>query len=285
MARARNIKPALFKNEILGVADPLYTLLFEGLWILADREGRVEDRPLRIKGEIFPYREGIDMNAMLEWLQAEGFIKRYQSGIVKCIAIINFAKHQNPHKNESESELPAPEDERHSSTSAPDSIGTTSEKIGSAPADSLNLIPDSGSPQPDTPAPAEPPPRRARTRAADWAEDFDAIWQAYPRKPGMSRSNAEKAFGARIAEGAKASDMLAGVQAYAAYVVAMGTEPQFIKSPETFFGPGKHWQSDWTPPARASPPGQVTQLTKAGQATARNMEAWLERKRQEQSNA
>jgi hypothetical protein len=80
--------------------------------------------------------------------------------------------------------------------------------------------------------------------------------------------------------------MLAGVQAYAAYVVAMGTEPQYIKSPETFFGPGRHWASDWTPPARASPqPGQPTQLTKAGQATARNMEAWLERKRQEQEHA
>jgi hypothetical protein len=35
--------------------------------------------------------------------------------------------------------------------------------------------------------------------------------------------------------------------------------------------------------ARAGPPGgQVTQLTKAGQATARNMESWLEKKRQEQ---
>jgi hypothetical protein len=285
MARARNIKPALFKNEILGVADPLYTLLFEGLWILADREGRVEDRPLRIKGEIFPYREGIDINSMLEWLQAEGFIKRYQAAGVKCIVIINFAKHQNPHKNETESELPAPEDAQCSSISATESIGTTSEKIGSAPADSLNLIPDSGSPQPSTPAPAEPPPRGARTRAADWAEDFEAIWAAYPRKPGMSRANTEKVFAARIAEGAKPADMLAGVHAYAAYVVAMETEPQFIKSPETFFGPGKHWQSDWTAPARASPPDQVTQLTKAGQATARNMDAWLERKRQEHNNA
>jgi uncharacterized protein YdaU (DUF1376 family) len=87
----------------------------------------------------------------------------------------------------------------------------------------------------------------------DLAEDFEVIWAAYPRKPGMSRSNTEKVFAARIAEGAKPPTMLAGVQAYAAYVVAMGTEPQFIKSPETFFGPGKHWESDWTPQPRASP--------------------------------
>lgn len=279
MARARNIKPALFKNEVLGVADPLYTLLFEGLWILADREGRVEDRPLRIKAEVFPYREGVDTNAMLNWLQAEGFILRYQARGVKCIVILNFAKHQNPHKNEAESELPGPEEAQDSSASASASIGTTSEKLGSAPADSLNLIPDSGFPQTSTPAPASPQPRKARPRAADWAEDFDAVWSAYPRKPGMSRSNTEKAFAARVAEGAKPTAMLAGVQAYAAYVVAMGTEPQFIKSPETFFGPGKHWESDWKPPARASPEPQL--LSKAGQATARNMESWLEQKRQE----
>ena len=54
MARARNIKPAFFKNETL-VELPVETrLLFIGLWTLADREGRLEDRPKRIKMEIYP---------------------------------------------------------------------------------------------------------------------------------------------------------------------------------------------------------------------------------------
>lgn len=35
----------------------------------------------------------------------------------------------------------------------------------------------------------------------------------------------------------------------------------------------------------AAPPGSTSTLTKAGQATARNMEAWLERKRQEQEQS
>src|SRR3954471_1805694 len=134
VARARNIKPGFFKNEILGVADPLYSLLFEGLWILADREGRLEDRPLRIKGELFPYRDGVDMEGMLGWLEANGFIQRYTASGKKCILVLEFVKHQNPHKNESESELPAPEE-----------IGTTPEILGSAPAESLSsdsLIPD-----------------------------------------------------------------------------------------------------------------------------------------------
>lgn len=155
MARARNIKPGLFKNEVLGVADPLYTLLFEGLWVLADRSGRLEDRPLRIKAEVFPYRDGISMPAMLDWLQANGFIRRYTVGGSGVIQILNFEKHQNPHKNEAESELPSIE-----SADAPsEKIGSAPESIGSTRADSLStdsgfLIPDTA---PPVPAPKAPP--------------------------------------------------------------------------------------------------------------------------------
>lgn len=146
MARARNIKPGLFKNEVLGVADPLYTLLFEGLWVLADRAGRLEDRPLRIKGEVFPYRDGIDMESMLNWLQGEGFIARYAVDGKRFIQILNFSKHQNPHKNEAPSEIPE------CSGACTEKIGTEPDKVGSTRADSLysdslysdslNLIPD-----------------------------------------------------------------------------------------------------------------------------------------------
>lgn len=141
MARARNIKPGFFKNEILGVADPLYSLLFEGLWVLADRSGRLEDRPLRIKGEVFPYRDGLNVDAMLNWLEYNGFIRRYTAQGKKCILVLEFVKHQNPHKNETESELPAPSDE----CTKHEEIGTVTEIIGSTRADSLSsdsLIPD-----------------------------------------------------------------------------------------------------------------------------------------------
>ena len=139
MARARNIKPGVFKNEVLGVADPIYTLAFEGLWLLADREGRLEDRPLRIKAETFPYRDGLDMDKMLDWLQQNGFITRYKHEGKAYIQITAFAKHQNPHKNEPDSVIPAQEEIE----SRTEEISTPSEEIGSAPADSLNLIPDS----------------------------------------------------------------------------------------------------------------------------------------------
>jgi hypothetical protein len=106
MARARNIKPALFKNELLGVIDPHITLLFQSLWMLADREGRLEDRPLRIKAETFPYREGLDVNGYLTELQRMGFIIRYSVCGQALIQIVNFKKHQTPHNTEKASELP-----------------------------------------------------------------------------------------------------------------------------------------------------------------------------------
>lgn len=147
MARARNIKPGIFKNEVLGVADPLLTILFEGLWVLADRDGKLEDRPMRIKAEIFPYREGLNVDEMLNWLQVNGFIRRYVAKGQKCIVVIEFVKHQNPHKNEAPSDLPDQESEL---------IGTPPEVIGSAPADSLST--DSGSLIPEEVAGAVAPP-------------------------------------------------------------------------------------------------------------------------------
>jgi hypothetical protein len=106
--RARNIKPGLFKNEILGSSDPLFTLLFEGLWCLADREGRLEDRPLRIKAEVFPYRDNLDIHRYLTELERTGFVQRYKVGELALIQVLNFKKHQNPHHTEKKSELPAP---------------------------------------------------------------------------------------------------------------------------------------------------------------------------------
>ena len=106
--RARNIKPAFFTNEILGTYDPIIVLLFSGLWCLADRDGRLEDRPLRIKAELFPYRENLDVNGYLTVLERDGFIVRYKIGGISYIQVLNFSKHQNPHHTEKSKNLPAP---------------------------------------------------------------------------------------------------------------------------------------------------------------------------------
>lgn len=142
MSRSRNIKPGFFANDRLAECSPLARLLFAGLWTIADREGRLEDRPKRIKAEVLPY-DDCDIESLLCELANGGFIARYTVEKAKYIQVIAFKKHQNPHKNEADSVIPPMESEEaqykhHTSTvQAPEQHSTN-------PADSLNLIPDSG---------------------------------------------------------------------------------------------------------------------------------------------
>lgn len=105
MARSRNIKPGFFCNEILAELEAFDRLLFIGLWCLADREGRLEDRPKRIKMELFPC-DSYDVDAGLESLRNAGFINRYSFEDFHVVEILNFSKHQNPHGSEKDSILP-----------------------------------------------------------------------------------------------------------------------------------------------------------------------------------
>ena len=105
MARARNIKPGLFSNELLVELPAFDRLAFIGLWCLADREGRLEDRVKRIKIELFPC-DDYDVEEGLARLAAAGFISRYQVAGFSVIEIINFQKHQSPHGSEKDSTLP-----------------------------------------------------------------------------------------------------------------------------------------------------------------------------------
>lgn len=101
MARTRNLKPAFFKNEDLAECDPMTRLLFAGLWTLADRSGRLEDRPKRIKAELFPY-DNCDIDSMLATLRGLGFVVSYEVEGQKYLEIPTFSQHQHPHPSEKE---------------------------------------------------------------------------------------------------------------------------------------------------------------------------------------
>ena len=101
MARARNIKPGFFVNDDLSDCDPLARILFIGLWTLADCEGRLKDRPRQIKAQILPY-DNCDADDLLINLEQSGFIQRYLVQGQPVMQVLNFLKHQNPHKNERE---------------------------------------------------------------------------------------------------------------------------------------------------------------------------------------
>ena len=141
--RARSIKPGICDNELLGTADPFCTLLFERLWMMADREGRLEDRPLRIKAKAFPYREGLDIEALLNWLHDNGFIQRYTAGD-RYIQVCKFSEHQKPHQNEKASIIPEPAEppkKQESTTKEPSQHNQGTKHLALTPS---SLTPDSG---------------------------------------------------------------------------------------------------------------------------------------------
>jgi len=105
--RARNIKPGFFLNSKLSEVPALTRILFIGLWCLADRRGRLEDDPKRIKGGVLPYDE-YDTSLGLAQLHEQGLIERYAKNGNHYIQIVKFEKHQYPHHREPESVIPAP---------------------------------------------------------------------------------------------------------------------------------------------------------------------------------
>jgi hypothetical protein len=179
MARARNIKPGYFSNEFLAELEPLARILFAGLWCWADREGRFEDRPKRIKADILPY-DDCDINKLLNDLMNahEQFIIRYEVDGKRYVQIVNFPKHQNPHIKEPASIIPAPPIKMKAPCENSASTVQEQEQNSSSPADSLNPITDSLNPI---------------TETNDISTFFETVWKLYPYKKGKGQiSNTQK---------------------------------------------------------------------------------------------
>lgn len=80
-------------------------VLFQGLWCLADREGRLEDRPKQIKLHIFPV-DKVSIETLLDELVEAKLIVRYVAEGQRCIWIPRFTEHQPVHPHEAKSSLP-----------------------------------------------------------------------------------------------------------------------------------------------------------------------------------
>lgn len=264
MARARNIKPSIMDNEELAELGALHRLLFIYLWMLADREGRLEDRPKRIAAQALPYDRSADVDQMLNDLASAGFLSRYTVGGVSVIQVLAFAKHQTPHVREAASSLPenkpAPAKElpKHDLGSAEASPRSPDSGF------SDSLIPDTGLPDTASSDAGD----CAKATKPECPEGFEQAWREYPQRPGASRADSLKAWKARVREGVDPQSLIDGVLRYAAYCRACQTDPSYIKQPATFFGPGRHYEADWTPPARASPRNGAPEHRNAAAARA-----------------
>lgn len=158
MARSRNIKPGFFTNDVLGELPALTRLLFAGIWTICDREGRLEDRPKKIRAEVLPYDQ-CDADEMLQQLHDAGFIQRYQAGGKNVIQVLAWAEHQNPHMKEAASTLPAPDKHQTSTVLEQVEEQPIPEQAGLIPS---SLIPDS----------LLPPSRSAKSSGSRLPEDW-----------------------------------------------------------------------------------------------------------------
>jgi hypothetical protein len=107
--RIRTVKPCFFKDEELADLGPYAMLLFEGLWCMADSEGRLEDRPRRIKVEAAPYFD-VDADELLQKLHDGGFIRRYEANGERYIQVTKFRDHQRITGKEAETPSSIPEE-------------------------------------------------------------------------------------------------------------------------------------------------------------------------------
>ncbi len=202
MARARNIKPAFFNNDELAEIEPIGRLLFIGLWTICDYKGNLEYRPKKIKASILPY-DNCNVDELSINLEQSGFIQSYSNNGITYINIVNFTKHQNPHKNERDkgSDVPCFNDEGSqlfdlkSSRIKSDNIAINPDNNGTNHADSFILIPDSLS--------LIPEPLNAPDKSAECLIRIFNHWVGSMNKSSATKFTAgrKKAIKARLKEG------------------------------------------------------------------------------------
>lgn len=110
MARIRYLKPDFFRDEDLAEHPFWVRILYQGLWCFADKAGRLEDRPRRLKADIFPYddvdvEDGLQILAKEKNVTKRPFIVRYQANGRPYIQVIQWW-HQKPHHTEPDSIIP-----------------------------------------------------------------------------------------------------------------------------------------------------------------------------------
>ena len=122
MPRIRSIKPEFFKHWELYKAEkesglPI-RLAYEGLWTVADKEGRFRYVPQQLKLDVLPYDE-VDFEKVFAVLVHNGWVISYQVDGKQYACIPTFKDHQRITGSEatSESKIPAPpEPTNHSTT-------------------------------------------------------------------------------------------------------------------------------------------------------------------------
>lgn len=107
--RIRTVKPEFFTHADLADLDKIsqlpIRLSFLGLWCCCDREGRFKWDPRRLGVQILPY-DYVDFEIILEILNTNGYIEKYEVDGKTYGWVPSFHRHQVINNREQESSLP-----------------------------------------------------------------------------------------------------------------------------------------------------------------------------------
>jgi hypothetical protein len=115
VARIRTIKPSFFKSRTIASLPLRARLTFQGLWCMADDEGRLVYDPRLVKADVWPLDDDVtaeDINADIDALTESAVIVRYTLGEGskqrEYLAISGWKEHQKINRP-SVSVIPAPD--------------------------------------------------------------------------------------------------------------------------------------------------------------------------------
>jgi len=113
MARIRNIRPELFRHELLQELETKYPelrpmLVYIGLWTQAGKNGVFKWKPRQLKLDILPFID-FDMTRTLQILESAKFIIRFIVNNEEYGYIPNFAKYQAISHKEKQAPSPCPD--------------------------------------------------------------------------------------------------------------------------------------------------------------------------------
>ena len=236
MPRIRQIKHDFYLDEELAGCSRDARLLFPGLWILADRAGRLEDRPARIKVQVFPYDDDIgtaEVDKLLTEL-SKHFILRYECKGKRLIQIVNFCKHQHCHVREPQSEIPEPiQVKKTKKARCKPGASPVQEPVENPSGPAASGVLSNGVLSIEEPQTGASPV----SRAAPSEVLFDDFWKNYPRKVG--RQEAVKAWKKIKPDANLLNQILAALE----WQRKTWRDPEYIPYPASWLN-GRRWEDE-----------------------------------------
>jgi hypothetical protein len=236
VARIRTIKPEAFVHEGLFDLERATKLpirwAFAGLWCHADRRGRFEWRPRRLKPGILPH-DSLDFSRVLDALATRGFVVKYACQQVEYGWIPSFQRHQVINNRESESSFPPhPQD--------PDQSTTWTRDARVSDACPTPLVQDEAEGKGREGKGTEQEGKGTVALARVGADDFEAFWIAYPGPRRKAKADALKAWTQTAALRPPLSDLLAALEAQRGTPDWIKDGGQYIPMPSSWLR-GHRW--------------------------------------------